>query len=52
MTERILALVALATLVAFLGVLFLEVTRADLGVVIAVTIGFAAWDLWRGTDSS
>ena len=52
MTERILGFVALATLVSFLGVLFLEVTRVDLGIVIAITIGFAAWDLWRGTDGS
>ena len=50
MTERILALVALATLLGFLGILFFEVTRLDLGIVLGIAVGFAAWDLWRGAD--
>ena len=48
MTARILALVALATLLGFLGVLFFEVTEPDLGIILVITLGFAAWDLWRG----
>lgn len=52
MTERVLALLALATLLGFLGILFFEVTRMDLGIVLAITLGFAAWDLWRGNDGS
>lgn len=50
MTGRILALLALAVLLGFLGILFFEVTEPDLGIILAITLGFAAWDLWRGED--
>lgn len=50
MTERILPLFALAVLLGFLGILFFEVTQPVLGIILAVTLGFAAWDLWRGKD--
>lgn len=48
MTARILALVALATLLGFLGILLVEVSQLDLGIILLITLGFAAWDLWRG----
>lgn len=44
MIDRILALVAIATLAAFLGVLVWKVPRVDLGAVIAITMGLAIWD--------
>jgi hypothetical protein len=45
MRETILAAFAIAVLLAFLGILLWEVPRLDLGVIIAVTVIFAVWDL-------
>lgn len=44
MIDRIMALVAIATLAAFLGILVWKVPRADLMAVIAITLGLAIWD--------
>ncbi|MEX0956589.1 MAG: hypothetical protein WDZ83_15435 [Rhizobiaceae bacterium] len=44
MTDRIMALVAAATLAAFLGILVWKVPRVDLATVIAITLALAIWD--------
>jgi hypothetical protein len=44
MIDRIMALVAVATLAAFLGILIWKVPRPDLIAVIAITLGLAIWD--------
>ena len=44
MTDRIMALVAIATLAAFLGILVWKVPRVDLVAVIAITMALAMWD--------
>lgn len=44
--NRIIATLAFAALCAFLGILFMRVGRADLGVVILITLALAACDLW------
>ncbi len=45
-TSRILALLAFAAFAVFFGVLIGFVPRLDLGVVIAVGLALAAYDLW------
>lgn len=44
MTDRIMALLAAALLAGFLGILVWKVPRADLTVVIGITIALAVWD--------
>ena len=44
MIDRIMALVAGATLAAFLGILVWKVPRADLGAIIAITLALVIWD--------
>lgn len=50
MTDRIIAFAALGMLVGFLGILWWWVPRIDLGLVIAVTLLLAAWDMLGGAD--
>lgn len=47
MINRLVAIAAFATLVAFLGILLWYVPRLDLGAVIAVTLILALIDLYR-----
>lgn len=44
MIDRIMALLAISTLAAFLGILIWKVPRADLAAVIAITLALAIWD--------
>lgn len=44
--NRTMAVLALAILTAFLGILILHVPRLDLIAVVAVTLILAAWDLY------
>lgn len=45
--NNILALIAFATLLAFLGILLWSVPRLDLFAVVGVTIALAGWDLYQ-----
>jgi len=45
--DRIISLIAFATLFAFLAILFGYVTRWDLGILVFFTIGLAGWDFWQ-----
>ncbi len=45
MMNNILALSAFATFLAFLGILLWSVPRADLIVVVGLTVALAGWDL-------
>ena len=51
MMDRLMALLALVTLAAFLGILVWKVPRIDLFAVIAITLVLATWDFignaWR-----
>ncbi|WP_199223177.1 hypothetical protein [Oricola cellulosilytica] len=47
MRNMILAIVAYAILTGFLAILFFTVPRADLGAVIALTLGLAGYDFIR-----
>lgn len=49
MTARVLALVALAILGAFLFILAWKLQRIDLWFLVAMTMALALWDLVRGT---
>lgn len=44
--KLVMALLAFATLVAFLAILLIHVPRLDLTVVIGITLALAAWDLF------
>ncbi|ASJ76388.1 hypothetical protein [Granulosicoccus antarcticus] len=44
MTDKIMALLALAVLIAYLGILFFYVPRVDLGVVIGATLLLVGYD--------
>ncbi len=44
--SRLLPILAFLALAAFLGVLVVWVPRLDLGAVVAVTLGLAAWDFF------
>ena len=46
MTDRLLYIFAFAVLTGFLGILFYNVPRVDLGVVIGVTLVLAGRDLF------
>jgi hypothetical protein len=51
MMDRLMALLALAVLAGFLGILVWKVPRVDLFVVISITLFLASWDFianaWR-----
>ena len=47
MTDQLMRAAAFATLVGFLGILVFWVPRIDLTAVILVTLGLAAYDLFR-----
>lgn len=47
LSDRLLALLALAGLVAFIGVLVIWVPRVDLIVVALLVVGLATWDFYR-----
>jgi hypothetical protein len=44
--DRVVALLALASFLAFLGIVLWNVPRLDLGLVIAVTVSLVCYDLW------
>jgi hypothetical protein len=44
--NRVIAVIAFAGFCAFFGILLVRVGRTDLGVVIAITLALAAYDLW------
>lgn len=44
MTDRIMALLAVVVLTAFLGILIWKVPRLDLTAVIAITLALVYWD--------
>ena len=46
MTDRIMAIMAFATLAAFLGILVWYVPRLDLGTAVAATLVLVAWDFF------
>ncbi len=53
MTDSILAIVAFAVLVAFLGILVFYVPRLDLGLVVGATLLLVAYDFfWHGRKRS
>ncbi|MBP3127065.1 MULTISPECIES: hypothetical protein [unclassified Thalassospira] len=45
--NRAMALLAFAVLVGFVGILVGYVTRFDLAVMVALTVGLAGWDMWH-----
>jgi hypothetical protein len=45
--NRVLALIALAMLGGFLGILVFTVNRTDLFVVVGLTFAIAVWDIWQ-----
>lgn len=47
MSDKIIAFVAFAILVGFLGILIVEVPRIDLGAVILLTVVLAGYDFLR-----
>ncbi len=44
--DRVLALLALATFVATVGIVVVKVGRFDLGAVIAIVLAMVCYDLW------
>ncbi len=51
MRDRALSILAFLVLVAFIGVLIWKLPRLDLGLVSAVTVGLAAYDLFARRQS-
>jgi len=45
-TSRILALIAFAAFMVFLGVVLWKVPRLDLSVAILIGVGLVSYDLW------
>lgn len=45
--NRAMALLAFAVLVGFVGILVGYVTRFDLALMAALTVGLAGWDMWH-----
>lgn len=45
--NRAIALLAFAVLVGFVGILVGYVTRFDLALIVALTVGLAGWDMWH-----
>ena len=52
MMARVLSWVAFLLLAGFLGILWWEVPRIDLGAVIVITVALTVWDIVRGIDGS
>lgn len=52
MTDRLMALVAMAVLAGFLGILVWKVPRVDLFVVTGITFGLALWDFLSSAGRS
>lgn len=46
MTDRIMALVALATFIVFAGIMAVKVARLDLGLAIGVGLALVVYDIW------
>lgn len=46
--DKLLALIAFAVLVGFLGILLWHVPRMDLIAVVGLTLALAGWDLIKG----
>jgi hypothetical protein len=46
MSDRLMAVLAFALLVLFLGILIWYVPRLDLGAWVAATLGLVAWDFF------
>ena len=49
MTDRLMAIFAFGIFTGFLGILAWKVPSADLVIVIALTLGLAAYDIWRSS---
>ncbi len=49
MADRLMALIAVATLAIFLGILVWKVPSPDLIIVVAITMALAIWDLVIGS---
>ncbi len=49
--NRIIALLAFAMFLTFFAILVFSVKRVDMGIVIAIGIGFVGFDLWRQLSS-
>jgi hypothetical protein len=45
--NRAMALLAFVILVGFVGILVAYVPRWDLGIMAALTVGLAGWDIWH-----
>ncbi|AXO16039.1 MULTISPECIES: hypothetical protein [Thalassospira] len=45
--NRAMALLSFAVLVGFVGILVGYVTRFDLALIVALTVGLAGWDMWH-----
>ena len=45
--NRAMALLSFAVLVGFVGILVGYVTRFDLALIVALTVGLAGWDIWH-----
>lgn len=46
--DKLLAAIAFAVLVGFLGILIWHVPRLDLIAVVGITVALAGWDLLKG----
>lgn len=46
--NNVLAILAFALMLAFLGILLWHVPRLDLTAVVALTVALAGWDLYQG----
>ncbi|WP_417828914.1 hypothetical protein [Thalassospira sp.] len=45
--NRGMALLSFVVLIGFLGILLGYVTRWDLAIMVAITVGLAGWDTWH-----
>ena len=45
--NRAMGLLAFVVLIGFVGILVGYVTRWDLEVMVAITVGLAGWDIWH-----
>lgn len=52
MADRLMALIAAATLAIFLGILVWKVPRVDLFVIVGITMALVIWDLLTGSGRS
>lgn len=49
--DRLMVLIAFLAMLAFLGILVVEVQRIDLSLVAILVVGFVAYDLYVSTAS-